>query len=405
MKVEHIISLSCVLLSGVALAQDGGASIAEDDDTMDLQVPSRLLAPPLATAKPIAPSSDVMALATRRDDGVLVFEGKPLTIDSGLQKELLDILKLYQTPWAAAVVLEVKTGRVLAMVEYSEVDPAMRGLCTRPLFPAASVFKLVTSAALLEQGIKPDEQTCFHGGKRKVPASLLEDSPADSTCQTMGTALAKSSNLVFAKLTKKHLDTASLARAAKALHFNREIPFPEPTSPSMAAIPPTQYELALTGAGFGDVFMSPLHGAALALTIGNQGTWRTPILFEGSRSITEAAIEPEVAAQLTSMMALTISEGTARRAFHERGFAVPDAAGKTGALADKKPFRDYTWFVGFAPKDAPTIAVATVIVNDPHWRIRAAWLGREALRLGLKRQEGKAPVPAAVLKETATPRP
>jgi penicillin-binding protein A len=29
--------------------------------------------------------------------------------------------------------------------------------------------------------------------------------------------------------------------------------------------------------------------------------------------------------------------------------------------------------------------VAAVIVNDPKWRIRGAWLGREALRLGLLR--------------------
>jgi hypothetical protein len=41
--------------------------------------------------------------------------------------------------------------------------------------------------------------------------------------------------------------------------------------------------------------------------------------------------------------------------------------------------------VGFAPKDNPRVAVATVIVNDPLWRIRATWLGREAMRLALNR--------------------
>jgi predicted Rdx family selenoprotein len=64
---------------------------------------------------------------------------------------------------------------------------------------------------------------------------------------------------------------------------------------------------------------------------------------------------------------------------------VPGAVGKTGTLADNKPFRDYSWFVGFAPKDNPKLAVAAVIVNEPLWRIRAAWLGREGLRLGLAR--------------------
>ncbi|MGZ6099452.1 MAG: penicillin-binding transpeptidase domain-containing protein, partial [Myxococcaceae bacterium] len=59
------------------------------------------------------------------------------------------------------------------------------------------------------------------------------------------------------------------------------------------------------------------------------------------------------------------------------------AVGKTGSLADRNPFRDYSWFVGFAPKDAPRIAVAAVVVNEPRWRIRAPWLAREAMRLGL----------------------
>lgn len=70
------------------------------------------------------------------------------------------------------------------------------------------------------------------------------------------------------------------------------------------------------------------------------------------------------------------------------------AVGKTGSLADKKPFRDYSWFVGFAPKEDPKIAVAAVIVNDPKWRIRATWLGREAMRLGMQNLSRDAKAPA-----------
>ena len=58
--------------------------------------------------------------------------------------------------------------------------------------------------------------------------------------------------------------------------------------------------------------------------------------------------------------------------------------GKTGSLADRNPFRDYSWFVGFAPREAPKVAVAAVVVNEPRWRIRAPWLAREAMRLGLE---------------------
>ncbi len=54
-------------------------------------------------------------------------------------------------------------------------------------------------------------------------------------------------------------------------------------------------------------------------------------------------------------------------------------AGKTGSLADRDPFRDYSWFVGFAPADRPQIVVASVVVNGRLWRVRAPQVARDAL--------------------------
>jgi len=93
---------------------------------------------------------------------------------------------------------------------------------------------------------------------------------------------------------------------------------------------------------------------------------------------------PEQASALELMLEKTVTEGTARKVFRERGFRVAGAVGKTGSLADKKPFRDYSWFVGYAPKDNPRVAVAVLIVNDSVWRIRAPWLARETMRLYLE---------------------
>jgi cell division protein FtsI/penicillin-binding protein 2 len=88
------------------------------------------------------------------------------------------------------------------------------------------------------------------------------------------------------------------------------------------------------------------------------------------------------------MMAETVRMGSARRLFHQRGYALRDAAGKTGSLSDKHPvFRDYTWFVGFAPRENPKVAVAAVVVNGFRWRIKGTYVGREALRMALKRAD------------------
>ena len=59
-------------------------------------------------------------------------------------------------------------------------------------------------------------------------------------------------------------------------------------------------------------------------------------------------------------------------------------AGKTGSLSvHKAPFKDYSWFVGFAPADDPKIAVAAVVVNGLKWRVHAPYIAREALKMYL----------------------
>ena len=86
--------------------------------------------------------------------------------------------------------------------------------------------------------------------------------------------------------------------------------------------------------------------------------------------------------------------GTARRAFHDpRG--VPflpgiSVAGKTGTLSGENPYRGYTWWVGFAPAEHPTIALAALAVNTPEWRIKASTVAREALRNYLVRPAPRA---------------
>jgi len=101
----------------------------------------------------------------------------------------------------------------------------------------------------------------------------------------------------------------------------------------------------------------------------------------GSRRV----VDDKVAAALAHMMRATITEGTARAVFQRdrwsRGSALREVrvAGKTGSIADRTPYRDYSWFVGFAPVEDPRVAVATVIVNERVWRVKAPWVAHHAL--------------------------
>jgi peptidoglycan glycosyltransferase len=374
-----------------AAAEELAEERGESEEGLAVEVPSRLTAPPIAHAQPLTPDQDLVARAHRLPDGrlaVAVDGGEEaLTLVPELQNGITQILRNYQTPYAAVVVLEPSTGRVLAMAEHAEKDSRMRGLTTKAVFPAASIFKIVTASALLEAGMKPDDTECAWGAKRKISERSL--SADGGWCRSLSEALARSANSIFAKLTVKHLTADGLADRARAFYFNRPIAFPVPTEVSLAAFPDDSLGLASAGAGFGDVYLSPLHAAAIAGTVANGGVWPRPTLFDkDSVSLTapERVLSADEARQMADMMEQTVTLGTARRAFHERGYlVVKGAVGKTGSLADKHPFRDYSWFVGFAPKDKPQVAVGAVIVNDMIWRIRSAWLGREAMRLALER--------------------
>ncbi len=389
----------------------------EELETLDEQraegpvVPKRTTAPPIALAKPLSRAADLVAQARKVKGTYVVRQGdkdEPLTLDAPLQDALVSLLRSYQTPYGAVVAMDPATGRVLAMAEHSEKDPAMRGLPTKAIFPAASIFKIVTASALLELGLSPEQTECFHGGKRRLSEKLLQSSGRDSRCLTLAAAMGASANVIFARLTHKHLTPEKLRQAAEAFGFNRPLPFEVPADTSLAAIPATPFELASTGAGFGDVYLSPLHGAAMVAVAANRGEWRPPVLLEkdvaASATAGRRVISPEHAQALTRMLEETVTTGTARRIFRERGFRVRGAVGKTGTLADRNPFRDYSWFVGFAPKDDPRVAVAAVVVNDPKWRIRGSYLGREAMRLYLE-GSGKAPRPAVAASAAPAPAP
>jgi penicillin-binding protein A len=312
-----------------------------------------------------------------------------LTINPHLQEQMQKLFALYKPQQGAMVAIDPKTGKILAMAEFDK-DGNSAGLAIRPLYPAASVFKIITGAALLEKGISPEEETCYHGGLRGIVGKLLEDKPRiDRRCLSLSMALAKSANVVFAKMAVKHLDGAALREEAERFLFNRPI-WDQPMEQSSAAIPDGGLAFAKSAAGFGQVKLSPMHAALIAAAVGNGGLAVEPSFIDqidGQPEQTSAStrlLKAETAAALRDMMKNTITSGTATSSFRERGRSVLGdiaVAGKTGSLSNhEKPFKDYSWFVGFAPADDPQIAVAAVVVNGLKWTIHAPYVAREAFR-------------------------
>jgi cell division protein FtsI/penicillin-binding protein 2 len=320
-----------------------------------------------------------------------------LTIAPGLQQKAEDIFEQYRVPYAAVAAIEPSTGRLLAYVGHEQEgnhgDPVRDA---SP--PAASVFKIITAAALVDAGVKESTRTCYCGGSSRLDLVNLKDDPRrDLSCATLDEALGKSLNAVFAKLADKHLDSNTLLRYAKSFGFGQVLPFDFAPAASPIEVPGERLEFARTAAGFWHAFMSPLHAALIAATFANDGNMPRPRLIErvvlpdgkvqpapGGGTALRAVISPKTAHAVGKMMLRTCKDGTSRTAFLDgRGRAqLPgiQVAGKTGSLSANDPYRAYSWWVGFAPAEAPRIAVAALIVNGPVWRIKSSFLAREVLR-------------------------
>jgi len=329
--------------------------------------------------------------AGRFPNGVTLY----YTLDVALQQTMEALFRQYRVPYGAFVAMDPNTGRILALVEYSSAPAQSDPLTLRATFPAASIFKLVTASALLEEKkVSPDTVIRFRGGIYRLgPRNWTDDPRRDRESMTFAEALARSCNVVFAKSALRYLDRNKLLHYAEAFRFNQPIPFEFPVQISRAQIDEGSQSLAYSSAGFGDVGLSPLHAAMIAASIADGGQMMAPYLiskiagphgeelFSAQPRLLATAITPETAQALREMMAITVVKGTSRKAFRPRkGHALPRGitiGGKTGTLTGEDPKGKYSWFVGMAPLEAPEIAVAALVINRPLWRVKSSFIARE----------------------------
>ncbi len=325
-----------------------------------------------------------------------------LTLDPELQRTALGLMSAHHLPEAAVVLMDAATGRLLVYASHVDKGPA-RDLCVEATAPSASVFKIVTAAALIEDAhLEPDTKQCYSGGESRINAvDLIEDPQRDRWCTTLAGALGRSINTVFARLASEHLAPPQLDAMARRFGYGQGVPFDVPVQPSAVHVPTEPLEFARTAAGFWNSTLSPMQAVEMSAIVARGGESVRPGIVDKVVSAAGAVLwsapdEPlshrtlarETADRITVMMEQTVREGTSWRAFHDpHGAAfLPgiDVAGKTGTLTDGEAHRYYTWFTGFAPaRPAPParqVAVAALVVNGPEWQVKANVIAREVLR-------------------------
>jgi peptidoglycan glycosyltransferase len=311
----------------------------------------------------------------------------------------------------AAVAIEPQTGRILALASsptynpnaveksFSAITRIKTAACsfaaplldraTQGLYPPGSTFKVVTASAALDSGAyKPDSTFvdpgyCEEYGKRVSNAGNPE-SPETFGTVTLAQGLQHSINSVFCNIGK-HIGAGKILDYAERFGFyaTPDIELPaEAQSPSGLYTrkrklynpkhPEFQVDPGRLAFGQERLLVTPLQMAMVAATVANGGVLMQPHLIDKVRAPNGSilrrvrphkvrrAISAETAQQLTQMMESVVTGGTATN-LQISGVRL---AGKTGTAETNVTGKYDSWFIAFAPAEAPKVAVAVALENQ-----------------------------------------
>ncbi|MEP2534206.1 penicillin-binding protein 2 [Shimia sp.] len=270
-----------------------------------------------------------------------------LTVQTAAERVLYGGMKLLNAKGAAAILMDVHTGEIIAMVSLPDFDPNDRPrpptkghAADSPLFNRAvqglyelgSTFKIFTAAQAMELGLANPSTMIKTAGPLRWGKFKIRDFHNYGAELTLTKVIVKSSNIGTARM-------AQIIGAKRQKGFLRDLGFFEPTPVEVVEargaqplLPKNWSELSTMTISYGHgLSASPLHLAAGYAAIANGGTRVLPTLLkrnavqEGPRVMSRASAE-----KARRMLRLVVTEGTA--SFGDvPGYAV---GGKTGT-ADK----------------------------------------------------------------------
>ena len=344
-----------------------------------------------------------------------------LTIQATVEEVLGAGMKMMNAKGAAAILMEVKTGEIIALASLPNFDPndrpqpALTGLPSdSPLFNRAvqgvyelgSTFKIFAAAQAMELGlVNPetmvDANAPMRWGKYKIDEF---EGHNYGPLLSVSDIIAKSSNVGTARIA---LMIGGVRQQAflKSIGLLDAPPVELIEAPSAKALVPDRWsEIVTITAGYGHgIASSPMNLAAAYATIANGGIKVKPTLLHGGAVLAgERVLRVEVARDAVAMLRRVVTEGTATLA-NVPGYAV---AGKTGTAEKPKKGGGYdsdkviNTFASVFPANDPAYVLIVVLdepveTSGPKPRRTAGWtsvpvaaeiIRRAAPLLGLRPQ-------------------
>ncbi|MBN1780199.1 transpeptidase family protein [bacterium] len=316
-----------------------------------------------------------------------------LTLDNVYQtvveEEVKKGVEKYRAKWGAAVLMHPVTGEILSMVsllgsrlakENPDFQTTIRNRVIQDNFEPGSVFKMVTMAAVLNEGLFTPETLIYcENGSYSINGSSIRDDNRSFQWLTATQAMQVSSNIALSKMAKK-LGKQKLYKYIQDFGFGNSTGIGLPGEAAGLLRPPYQWDDFLTATmSFGQgLSVTCVQLACMASVIANGGELIKPRLYReiiddghrvpvDSREKIRNVITQETARRMTDILEKCVTHGTGEKA------SVPGLriAGKTGTAQKSAPgIEGYisgahvTSFVGFWPANAPQF-VLVVTLDEP----------------------------------------
>ncbi|CAA9470885.1 MAG: Cell division protein FtsI [Peptidoglycan synthetase], partial [uncultured Solirubrobacteraceae bacterium] len=305
------------------------------------------------------------------------------TIDPRLQNAAIEALA---GRFGGAVAVDPANGEVLAFAGAAAGAPQ----------PPGSVFKIITLAAALEHRVVTPGQRFPVQTGTILSGVRLENANGESCGGSLRDSFAHSCNSVFAPLGVR-VGAARLVAMAERFGFNRPpaLPGEQPSTIPDGSDLGDDLGVGSTAIGQGRLLATTVQMASVAATIAADGTRHVPNLVLGEPGARRRVLRPRIARSVASAMAAVVAEGTGTAA------AIPgvEVAGKTGTAELRSSVPDPSvpepagvddptdtdaWFVAFAPRRDPEVAVGILLVSQGTGGATAAPAARILLQAGVR---------------------
>jgi len=314
-----------------------------------------------------------------------------LTLDHTIQANAEEVLRETVRKWAAksasAIVLDPRTGAILAMAVQpgfnansfpSTPSDLQRNRTVTDTYEPGSTFKLVTVAGALSERIVSPRTRFRLPYSLHVADRVIHDAEKRGIVNySVAQILAHSSNIGAITLAEM-LGRTRLSSWITKFGFGRTTGIDFPGESPGIVLPSDKWSGSTIGnvpIGQG-IAVTPVQMAAAYAAIANRGVWSRPHLVDhvagGARPSLNhrRLVSPKIAKQLMTMLKDVVAEGTGQFA------AVPgyQVAGKTGTAQKPDSHGGYATgryvasFVGIVPASRPRFVIL-VAVDEPRGAI------------------------------------